>query len=191
MEEDSIYIVFPELWSQGCKQTQKGSKKGRRQGLYMPLSWNMAHNRNMGQLLGWPDIHPHPPLYILTWFISGTCHFFPLHFSVNGTTIYHYIQVKTVLSQRKIKLPNPHVSREDRMSNPLPSRIKRRNSFGIFEGCCDVTFILSSAVSTLPKITLPSHGGHIPMTDGHRSIRAQPSCPKAGKNLKGLPSLSL
>lgn len=73
-------------------------------------------------------------------------------------------------------------SQRRRNVHPLPRRAKqRRNKCSICEGCCDRTTISYSAVSTLPKVTPPSHSGHISRTDGCRVTKVQPSCPSTGK----------
>lgn len=84
---------------QDVKEHHKAVRKERRQGLYMPLSWNLVQRRNMGQLLGSPDILL-SLLYILPWFISRILPPLPLHFSVNGTTIHLDALVQKLFSLR-------------------------------------------------------------------------------------------
>lgn len=124
-EEDSTCILFPELWSQGCKGTPKGSKESRREdrGLYMPLSWHRAQKRNMRQLLGWSELLAFL-LYVLTWFISGILPLLPL----TVLSEWHHPPWCPSLKARSSllwgnKLPSPHISREDKMSTPLARRV--------------------------------------------------------------------
>lgn len=165
MEEDSICIIFPALWSQACIGTTKSSEEGRREDRVS--TWHCAgtwHRRGIWDTC-WDDlISTSSLLYVLSWLISGILPPLPLIFL--SEWYYHppwcpSQKPRSSLLEGNILL-SPPISREDRISTPLPRREAEKEYFWYMWWMlwCHIYIILSCLYlaqdhSPFPEVATP------------------------------------